>query len=246
MLYTGKGDNWKTTTFGCNQKISKSSAITEALGCMDEVNSFLGFIKVKVQELATNFPFVIPVETGIQSAEINLGHEYFSTEKSLDPDSTRQSPSLSSGPIPSSTPQVPEDDKQERGTLNKDDLGMKQIVENIQQNLFIIQAEVAGSDMKISEDKLRECEKLIGEIEKELPPIKTFFISGGTELASLFDFARTLVRRAERRVVDVFDQGQNVNEFTLAYLNRLSSLLYALARYSNHIAQITEESPNYK
>ncbi len=123
---------------------------------------------------------------------------------------------------------------------------MKQIVENIQQNLFIIQAEVAGSDMKISEDKLRECEKLIGEIEKELPPIKTFFISGGTELASLFDFARTLVRRAERRVVDVFDQGQNVNEFTLAYLNRLSSLLYALARYSNHIAQITEESPNYK
>jgi cob(I)alamin adenosyltransferase len=182
MLYTGKGDNGKTTTFGCNQKISKSSAVTEALGSLDEVNSFLGIVKVRAQDLG----FVIQ------------------------------------------------------------DLRMTQIVENIQQNLFIIQAEVAGSDMQIGEDKLRECELLISEIEKELPPIKTFFISGGTELASLFDFARTLARRAERRVVDVFDGGQNIGEFTLAYLNRLSSLLYALARISNHYAGINEDAPNYK
>jgi cob(I)alamin adenosyltransferase len=182
MLYTGKGDNGKTKTFGCDQKISKSSAITEALGSLDEVNSFLGIVKVNSKELR------------IKNYEL-------------------------------------------RGD---------QIVESIQQNLFIIQAEVAGSDMKIGEDKLRECELLISEIEKELPPIKTFFISGGTELASLFDFARTLARRAERRVVDVFDGGQNIGEFTLAYLNRLSSLLYALARVSNHCAGIDEEAPNYK
>jgi ATP:cob(I)alamin adenosyltransferase len=119
-------------------------------------------------------------------------------------------------------------------------------VENIQQNLFIIQAELAGSSMQIGEDKLRECELLIGNIEKELPPIKTFFISGGTELASLFDFARTLARRAERRVVGVVDDGENLGEFTISYLNRLSSLLYALARFSNHVAGIIEESPKYK
>lgn len=182
MLYTGKGDNGKTTTFGCDQKISKSSAITEALGCLDEVNSFLGIVKVKAHDLG----FMIQ------------------------------------------------------------DLRMEQIVENIQQNLFIIQAEVAGSQMKIEEDKLQECELLISEIEKELLPIKTFFISGGTEIASLFDFVRTLARRAERRVVQVSDEGQKISEFTLAYLNRLSSLLYALARFSNHIAGINEESPSYK
>jgi len=182
MLYTGKGDNGKTTTFGCNQKISKSSAITEALGSLDEINSFLGIIKVKAFTL--NFK------------------------------------------------------------INNFEVG--QIIETIQQNLFIIQAELAGSDMKISEEKLRECEKLVSDIEKELPPIKTFFVSGGTELASAFDFARTVARRAERRVVQVSDEGQEIGEFTLAYLNRLSSLLYALARFSNHCAKIDEIKPSYK
>ena len=182
MLYTGKGDNGKTTTFGCDQKISKSSAITEALGSLDEVNSFLGTIKVRAHDL------------GFKIHDLRIG----------------------------------------------------QIVENIQQNLFIIQAELAGSPMQIGEDKLRECELLISNIEKELPPIKTFFISGGTELASLFDFARTLARRAERRVVGVVDDGENLGKFTLSYLNRLSSILYALARFSNHVAGITEESPSYR
>jgi ATP:cob(I)alamin adenosyltransferase len=182
MLYTGKGDDGKTKTFGCNQKISKSSEITEALGSLDEINSFLGIVKVRAQDSR----FMIQ------------------------------------------------------------DLRIGQVVENIQQNLFIIQAELAGSDMKIKEDKLRECEDLINIIEKELPPIKTFFVSGGTQLSALFDFARTLARRAERRVVGVVDSGQTLGEWTEPYLNRLSSLLYALARISNHISGITEETPNYK
>ena len=83
-------------------------------------------------------------------------------------------------------------------------------------------------------------------IEKQLPPIKTFFVSGGTELASLFDFSRTLARRAERRVVEVSEKDGGVSEWTLSYLNRLSSLLYALARISNYYAGINEEIPNYK
>ena len=181
MLYTGKGDNGKTTTFGCNQKISKSSAITEALGSLDEINSLLGILKVKA---------------------FNCGFK-----------------------------------------MNNLEVG--QIIENVQQNLFIIQAELAGSDMKISEAKLRECEKMVSDIETELPPIKTFFVSGGTELASHFDFARTVARRAERRVVAVVDEGQILGEFTVSYLNRLSSLLYAFARFSNHFAKIEEIKPNY-
>jgi len=94
---------------------------------------------------------------------------------------------------------------------------------------------------------IKEIENIIDTIEKELPPIKSFFISGGTELASLFDIARTISRRAERRVIAVADEGKvEIKASTKSYLNRLSSILYALARFSNFRAGITEESPDYK
>lgn len=176
MLYTRKGDGGITGTFGCDQKISKSSIIAEALGTLDEVNSFLGVCKVLSEDLKT-----------------------------------------------------------------------KELINKVQQNLFIIQAEVAGADKTITEEKVKEVEEIVDGIEKELPPIKTFFVSGGTELASSFDFARTLARRAERRVVAVVEEGEiKIGEQTLAYLNRLSSLLYALARLSNKNFGITEQSPTYK
>lgn len=189
MLYTKKGDDGTTKTFACDQRISKSSAVAEALGALDEVNSFLGLVKVKSAE---------------NNKDLALGkHE----------------------------------------VLGK---SFAEIVGDIQQNLFIIQAEVAGSKMTLSEDKLKECENYVDQIEKTLPPIKTFFISGGTELASLFDIARTVSRRAERRVVAIISvPNQDIGHFTIAYLNRLSSLLYALARLSNFIGGIEEDTPSY-
>jgi cob(I)alamin adenosyltransferase len=184
MLYTRKGDTGTTKTFGCDQRISKSSIIAEALGSLDEINSYLGFCKVKC-----------------------------SFEK----------------------------------LLVSGNVSVDKIVHNIQKNLFIVQAELAGASMFIDEEKVKEVEKIIDSIEKELPPIKTFFISGGTELASIFDIARTISRRAERRVVGVTEEGKTpINKSTLAYLNRLSSLLYAFARLANHRAGIDEESPDYK
>lgn len=182
-LYTGKGDKGDTGLFGCNQRISKSSNISEALGSLDEVNSFLGLVKVKSKDLGFRI----------------------------------------------------------------NDLEFTEIVHEVQKNLFIIQAEVAGTSMTIEEAKVREIERIIADIEKELPPIHSFFISGGTELTSLFDIARTFARRAERRVVGVKDEGvRNVGEFSLSYMNRLSSLLYALARLTNHLSGIVEQSPDYK
>jgi cob(I)alamin adenosyltransferase len=186
MLYTRKGDDGKTKIFHCDQKISKSSIIAEALGTLDEINSFLGIIKAK----------------------INQG-----------------------------------------GTLID-------LIRQIQENLFIIQAELAGSDKKINSEKILEMEKMIDDIEKELPPIKTFFISGTTELSALFDFARTLARRAERRVVAclddssrraVADEGKmSISPETLTYLNRLSSLLYAFARQSAYKSGVKEQNPSYE
>ena len=183
MLYTRKGDDGTTKTFGCDQRISKSSAISEALGSVDEINSFLGICKIKSAEKS----FLI-------------GNKKISD-----------------------------------------------VVHGIQQTLFIVQAELAGSDKKVEEDKVLEIESIINEIEKVLPPIKSFFISGGTELGATFDFARTIARRAERRVVQVNQEGiQKINPNTLKYLNRLSSILYAFARLSNHLSGINEEPPSYK
>ncbi|HEY4482824.1 MAG TPA: cob(I)yrinic acid a,c-diamide adenosyltransferase [Candidatus Paceibacterota bacterium] len=119
----------------------------------------------------------------------------------------------------------------------------KAIIEDVQQNLFIIQAELAGADKKIEESKVREMEKLIGEIENKLPPIKTFFIPGANEESALLDFARTVSRRAERRVVAL---EKKPTKFTLAYLNRLSSLLYALARLQGQKGGKVEKRPTYK
>jgi len=121
------------------------------------------------------------------------------------------------------------------------------IVQGVQENLFIVQAEVAGAKKTISAEKITEIETFIDAAEKELPPIKTFFISGGTELAALFDVARTISRRAERRVVFVRDEGMvKISKDTASYLNRLSSLLYALARLTNHKSEIKEKAPSYE
>jgi cob(I)alamin adenosyltransferase len=184
MLYTRKGDAGTTKTFGCDQRVSKSSSIAEALGSLDEINSFLGLIKVK----STNAVFDLP------TGKIFVGE-----------------------------------------TVNR-----------IQQDLFIVQAELAGAPKTINPEKVLWLEGIIDGIEKTLPPIKTFFVSGGIELATLSDVARTIARRAERRVVGVVDEGKlKVGKDTLAYLNRLSSVLYAFARNFNHLASIKEEAPKY-
>jgi cob(I)alamin adenosyltransferase len=185
MLYTRKGDTGTTKTFGCDQRISKSSTVAEALGSLDETNSFLGIIRAK---------------TAGQSFKIAEGEVSFS-----------------------------------------------ELVLETQQNLFIVQAEVAGSDKHITEEKVKRAEYFIDEIEKVLPPIKSFFISGSTELGGLFDFARTLARRAERRVVAAREENRiTISAETAQYLNRLSSLLYALARISSYSAGREELKPEYK
>lgn len=183
MLYTRKGDKGDTGTFGCNQRMSKSSAVAEALGTLDECNSFLGVCKT---------------------------------------DPKAKNPLL-------------------------EGYSFSDMVDWIQQNLFIVQAHVAGAEKTITKEKITHMEQAIDAMEKELPPIKTFFVSGGTELAAKFDFARTLARRAERRVVGVSEEQKGkVAPEVLTFLNRLSSLLYALARFANHRAGVTEKAPRYE
>ena len=185
MLYTKKGDKGTTKTFHCDQSISKSSTIAEALGALDEINSFLGLVRAKTTGMSFK----------IKNNKINFSD----------------------------------------------------LILEIQQNLFIIQAEVAGATLSIPREKVNRVEKIVDEIEKILPPIKSFFLSGATEIGATFDFARTLSRKTERRVVAAKEEGKiTVSSETLSYLNRLSSLLYALSRISNHLSGAEETKPDYK
>ncbi|MEN9523964.1 MAG: cobalamin adenosyltransferase PduO [Candidatus Parcubacteria bacterium] len=190
MLYTRKGDSGTTKAFNTKsgQRISKSSCQTEALGALDELNSFSGLLKVKLADV---------------SWKVNI--------------------SASENKTPA------------------------EIIQWVQECLFIVQAEVAGADKEIDQTKVDHIEWTVDWIEKEMPSIKTFFISGGTEIASLFDVCRTLARRAERRVIaGVEAEEVVVGPVTLAFLNRLSSLFYALARLSNHKSGIKEQAPTYQ
>ena len=119
-----------------------------------------------------------------------------------------------------------------------------EVIEELQQDLFIAQAELAGAAPKIAEEKVKRLEVIINNIEKELPPIKNFFVTGGTELSALLDYARAVSRRVERIAVKLFDDGAIAKDL-YSYLNRISSLLYALARLSSQKSGIKEVHPHY-
>lgn len=121
------------------------------------------------------------------------------------------------------------------------------ILRTVQDHLFTIQAEVAGAPKSVPKESVTDMSALITTIESQLPPVTTFLVAGGTEFSTRLDIARAISRRAERRVVTLNESGEReVSEHSRAYLNRLSSLFYALTRWENHTSGIIEEPPHYK
>ncbi len=116
-----------------------------------------------------------------------------------------------------------------------------------QQNLFCIQAEVGGSDMHAKKEHILFLEEVIYEIETLLPPVTSFVVPGGEILGAYLDVARTIARRAERGLVVLREKKERVvNDLSLEYLNRLSSALYAMARFANYQHGCIEKKPDYK
>jgi len=114
----------------------------------------------------------------------------------------------------------------------------------LQRDLFAIGALLATPDhdkMKkqlekanIDDQRIRELEHAIDEGDQELEPLKAFIVPGGTPKAAALHVARTVCRRAERRVVAL--QGDEIPAIVVVYLNRLSDLLFTLARVANRRA----------
>ena len=107
-------------------------------------------------------------------------------------------------------------------------------IEAIQSRLFKLGAELATAEARmlerlerVSDRDVAELEQWIDRLEEELPPLKSFIVPGGSRLAAHLHFARTVCRRAERLVVAC---GDELNPEVVRYLNRLSDLLFILAR----------------
>ena len=91
-------------------------------------------------------------------------------------------------------------------------------------------------DSAIGPERIAALEAWIDDEESRLPPLTTFVLPTGTDAAARLHLARTQVRRAEREVVALVEGGTSVRGDVLAYLNRLSDLLFVLARVCNAAA----------
>ena len=119
------------------------------------------------------------------------------------------------------------------------------LLEQIQRDLFSIGGHLATPDVErvkaalakaaLPPERITEFEHAIDAAEEELAPLTAFILPGGTAKAAAFHLARTICRRAERHVV-ALAASDPVPEQFLVYLNRLSDLLFTLARLANHRA----------
>lgn len=108
----------------------------------------------------------------------------------------------------------------------------------VQNHLYVINAELACPPeylhllkKKLTGDHLQKLETLAQSLEAELALPRKFVLYGESQVSALLDVARAVVRRAERRLVELIEQENVDNPSILAYLNRLSDALFLLARY---------------
>ncbi|MDP1688974.1 MAG: cob(I)yrinic acid a,c-diamide adenosyltransferase [bacterium] len=134
-------------------------------------------------------------------------------------------------------------------------------LQDVQEALFIVQANVANAlfcipgEAKSLEDeknkapslgsgKVTTIENLIDKLEAEVNPARSFVVPGGVPSAGWLDFARAICRRAERSVV-TFSKKYELAPEILSYMNRLSSLLFAMARAEVKRSGKSEKFPRY-
>ena len=124
---------------------------------------------------------------------------------------------------------------------------LQDVLARLQSELFTLGTELATVPGKEEQLKMtllskEDCTRLEREIdnaEKDLPPLKTFILPGGTAGACDLHVARCVARRAERLLVNLAETEPVRNE-CIVYLNRLSDLLFTLARRANHLCDVED------
>ena len=127
-----------------------------------------------------------------------------------------------------------------------DDTELSALMDNIQNLLFQVGADLAAPPdvtshliTRISSSDITPLEMAIDRLEEELPTLKNFILPGGSALSSRLHLARAICRRAERRCV-LLHQKETMNPEVIRLLNRLSDLLFVMARVANHRAEIPD------
>tara|TARA_B110000014_G_C20058634_1_gene551174 strand:+ start:764 stop:1312 length:549 start_codon:yes stop_codon:yes gene_type:complete len=121
---------------------------------------------------------------------------------------------------------------------------IKDILIKLQNDLFIVGSDLANpnmSDKKIrtSKEMITFLEQKIDLLEPELDPLTSFILPGGSLLASIIHLSRTISRRAETHVVEL-SKNEEINKDAAIYLNRLSDLMFILARSINNRKKIPD------
>lgn len=130
-----------------------------------------------------------------------------------------------------------------RSFLN--DVEFDSILQNLQRELFTVGADLAAPDPnapgvpRVDQGMIDSVERTIDKLEGELPPLKAFILPGGTQGAALLHFARSVARRAERRIV-ALNNVEKLSDSLIPYINRLSDLLFVLARAANRRSAVSE------
>jgi len=116
---------------------------------------------------------------------------------------------------------------------------LKKLFLEIQSDLFTIGGNLAGgeSNLSVLETRVPQMEVEIDVMDKELPKLSNFILPGGCTEAAHVHIARNVCRRVERRVVSL-SQKQKIDSSIIKYLNRLSDLLFMVARYINRKSKI--------
>ena len=119
-----------------------------------------------------------------------------------------------------------------------DDEQTTRVLRQIQSDLFTLGAELATPGDKpaqvvISDTHVTQLERWIDEVSADAQQLRSFILPGGSETGASLQLTRAIVRRAERSIVALAQQ-EEVRGLVIAYVNRLSDLLFALARRANH------------
>lgn len=134
----------------------------------------------------------------------------------------------------------------------EDGTGVRGMLTRIQRELFDVGADLAvppdrekGEAPKVQPAFIAALEREIDSMETALDPLRTFILPGGCAAAAALHVARTVCRRAERRVVSLM-ASEPVDPVLLKYLNRLSDYLFVAARYANKSAGTAEPKVEWK
>ncbi|NBB76199.1 MAG: cob(I)yrinic acid a,c-diamide adenosyltransferase [Bacteroidetes bacterium] len=121
----------------------------------------------------------------------------------------------------------------------------ERILTELQNQLFVLGADLATLPEKkavidrVDEKMVAKLEAWIDELDEQLPALTSFILPGGCQASAALNLARTVCRRAERYAVSL-KQEESISPIILKYLNRLSDLLFVLARFENKHAGVEE------